>query len=74
MAPAQKVEGEGGHMEPIAIVGMGMRFPGESHSSEQFWDLLQSGRDGWRTMPKNRCELPACQSCHRQTTDYPHSS
>ncbi|SMR55841.1 unnamed protein product [Zymoseptoria tritici ST99CH_3D1] len=45
---------ENAEMEPIAIVGMGMRFPGESHSSEEFWDLLQSGRDGWRTIPKDR--------------------
>lgn len=44
-------------MEPIAIVGMGMRFPGESHSSDSFWDLLSKGRDGWRTMPKHRCKF-----------------
>ncbi|KXT11738.1 hypothetical protein AC579_5038 [Pseudocercospora musae] len=44
-------------MEPIAIVGMGMRFPGESHSSDSFWDLLSKGRDGWRTMPKHRFNL-----------------
>lgn len=44
-------------MEPIAIVGMGMRFPGESHSSEEFWDLLQNGRDGWRPVPKDRCKM-----------------
>jgi acyl transferase domain-containing protein len=47
---------ENADMEPIAIVGMGMRFPGESHSSDEFWDLLQNGRDGWRTFPKDRCK------------------
>jgi acyl transferase domain-containing protein len=55
MASAQ--DAEGAHLEPIAIIGMGLRFPGDSHSSEAFWDLLQSGRDGWRTIPKDRCAL-----------------
>ncbi len=31
------VTGDHDFVEPIAIVGMAMRFPGGSHSSEQFW-------------------------------------
>ena len=38
--------------EPIAIVGMGCRFPGEACSPEAFWELLANGIDGV-------CELPA---------------
>jgi acyl transferase domain-containing protein len=39
-------------MEPIAIVGMAMRFPGGSHSSEQFWDMLAKGRSAHKKIPK----------------------
>ena len=30
---------------PIAIVGMGCRFPGGVNDAESFWDLLIEGRD-----------------------------
>ncbi len=39
-------------MEPIAIIGMAMRFPGGSHSSEQFWDMLAKGRSAHKKIPK----------------------
>jgi len=31
--------------EPIAIIGMGCRFPGEAHDPSSFWALLKEGRD-----------------------------
>lgn len=31
--------------EPIAIVGMGCRFPGGAHTPQALWELLESGRD-----------------------------
>nr|WRX36517.1 hypothetical protein [Cystobacterineae bacterium] len=31
--------------EPIAIVGLGCRFPGGANTPERFWELLDSGRD-----------------------------
>ncbi len=32
--------------EPIAIIGVGCRFPGGVHDPESFWDFLTSGGDG----------------------------
>jgi acyl transferase domain-containing protein len=41
-------------VEPIAIVGMAMRFPGGSHSSDQFWQFLSEGRSAHKKIPKDR--------------------
>ncbi|WPH02495.1 Hypothetical protein R9X50_00536000 [Acrodontium crateriforme] len=41
-------------MEPIAIVGMAMKFPGDSISSESFWEMLQNGRSAHSPIPKER--------------------
>lgn len=40
--------------EPIAIVGLDVRFPGSSRSAEAFWDFLESGRDGVGPVPADR--------------------
>ncbi|MEO0848676.1 MAG: beta-ketoacyl synthase N-terminal-like domain-containing protein, partial [Cyanobacteria bacterium J06648_1] len=42
--------------EPIAVVGMGCRFPG-ANNPEEFWQLLQAGRDAITDTPKERWEL-----------------
>ncbi|MEL7420961.1 MAG: beta-ketoacyl synthase N-terminal-like domain-containing protein [Cyanobacteria bacterium J06555_3] len=42
--------------EPIAVVGMGCRFPG-ANNPEEFWQLLQAGRDAITNTPKERWEL-----------------
>ncbi|MCF4136418.1 type I polyketide synthase [Streptomyces sp. Tue 6430] len=36
----------GGPEEPIAVVGLSCRFPGDADSPDAFWDLLVQGRDG----------------------------
>ena len=43
--------------EPIAIVGMGCRFPGGSDTPASFWRLLREGRDAVRELPSDRFDL-----------------
>ena len=43
--------------EPIAIVGIGCRLPGGSNTPEEYWRLLEEGRDATRDMPDGRWDL-----------------
>ncbi|MGO4423594.1 beta-ketoacyl synthase N-terminal-like domain-containing protein, partial [Streptomyces sp. MCAF7] len=40
--------------EPIAIVGMACRFPGEVRSAEDFWQLIVAERDAIGDFPADR--------------------
>ncbi|KAI0127974.1 beta-ketoacyl synthase domain-containing protein [Xylariales sp. AK1849] len=40
--------------EPIAILGMGMRLPGQVHNAADYWDLLVNGRNGHCRVPSSR--------------------
>ena len=40
--------------EPIAVVGMGLRFPGGATNPEVFWNLLAEGTDCIVDVPKDR--------------------
>ncbi|MFB9909385.1 type I polyketide synthase [Allokutzneria oryzae] len=42
------------HSEPIAIVSMGCRFPGDVNSPEQLWEVLAGGRDLVGEFPAER--------------------
>ncbi|ARV58847.1 hypothetical protein BZZ01_09550 [Nostocales cyanobacterium HT-58-2] len=45
--------------EPIAIIGMGCRFPGGVNDSQQFWQLLSNGIDAITEIPKDRWDVDA---------------
>ncbi len=48
-----------GRQEPIAIVGMGCRFPGGANDPEAFWQLLADGVDAVALVPPDRWDQEA---------------
>ncbi|KAK8132626.1 Type I Iterative PKS [Apiospora kogelbergensis] len=44
-------------MEPIAVVGMGCRFPGDATSPNNLWRMLIQGESAWSTFPKDRVNI-----------------
>jgi len=55
---ARLQEAEAARREPIAIVGMSLRFPGAT-DPESFWRLLIEGRDAIREIPRDRWDADA---------------
>src|SRR5581483_2956079 len=53
---ARLAESERAQTEPIAIIGMGCRFPG-AENPEAFWKLLERGGDAVREIPRSRWNL-----------------
>ncbi|MGR9105456.1 MAG: type I polyketide synthase [Gammaproteobacteria bacterium] len=45
--------------EPIAIVGMGCRFP-DANDPKEFWTMLRAGVDATREHPRERWNMDAC--------------
>ena len=43
--------------EPIAIIGIGCRFPGHADDPDSFWQMLTGGTDAITEMPKNRWNI-----------------
>lgn len=45
--------------EPIAVVGVHLKFPGDATDPEAFYNLLLSGRSARSEVPKNRYNVEA---------------
>ncbi len=45
--------------EPIAVVGIGCRFPGQANDPDAFWRLLEGGVDAVTEMPGDRWNVDA---------------
>ncbi|WP_079097451.1 phthiocerol type I polyketide synthase PpsB [Mycobacterium tuberculosis] len=45
--------------EPVAVVGIGCRFPGDVDGPESFWDFLVAGRNAISTVPADRWDAEA---------------
>ena len=44
-------------LEPIAIVGLSLRFPQDATSSESLWNMLMEGRCATTEVPEDRWNL-----------------
>ena len=56
---ARLAANERARIEPIAVVGMGCRFPRGANSPEAFWDLLREGVDAVTEVPAHRWDVDA---------------
>lgn len=50
---------ENSQREPIAIIGLGCRFPGDATDAESFWQLLRDGVDTVTEVPADRWDIDA---------------
>jgi acyl transferase domain-containing protein len=50
---------EQGAIEPIAVTGIGCRFPGGANDPDSFWRLLIEGRDAISEVPPGRWDIDA---------------
>jgi acyl transferase domain-containing protein len=46
-------------LEPIAIVGMSCRLPGDVESLSDFWKMLCRAKSGWSKVPEDRFNAEA---------------
>jgi len=59
--------------KPIAILGMGCRFPGGADDPESYWELLWQGVDAIREVPGDRWDAEALYDPDFQTPGKIHS-
>jgi acyl transferase domain-containing protein/acyl carrier protein len=52
-------DAEGALREPIAVTGLGCRFPGGAHDPASYWRLLDEGRDAIVDVPASRWDAGA---------------
>ncbi|MFI9764840.1 SDR family NAD(P)-dependent oxidoreductase [Streptomyces sp. NPDC051963] len=45
--------------DPLAVVGVGLRMPGDAHDLDSLWQVLAQGRDTVTTVPADRFDVDA---------------
>ncbi len=58
-AQAKLEASENAKIEPIAIIGMSCRFPGNANDTQAFWELLDNGVDAITNTPPERWDVDA---------------
>lgn len=43
--------------EDIAVIGLGLRFPGDATNPETLWKVLEAGESQWCEIPKDRLNV-----------------
>lgn len=44
-------------LEPIAVIGLSLKFPQDATSTELFWEMLMKGQSSMTTVPKERFNI-----------------
>lgn len=44
-------------MDDIAVIGVGLRFPGNATSPEELWGVLERGESQWSEIPRDRLNI-----------------
>ena len=52
--PANGFKQNGDGVMPIAVVGMGCRYPGSATNPEKLWEMCAEQRDAWSRLSKDR--------------------
>jgi len=50
---------EDGRYQPLAVIGISLRFPQDATSAEAFWKMLVEGRCAMTDYPKDRMNIDA---------------
>ncbi len=60
---------EAASREPVAIIGIGCRYPGGANSPDAFWQLIRGGVDAISEVPPDRWDIDAYYDPDRQAPD-----
>lgn len=44
-------------MDDVAVIGIGLRFPGNATNPENLWDVLTKGESQWGEIPRERLNI-----------------
>lgn len=63
-------------LEPVAVVGLSLKFPDDADSVESFWSMLTEGRCASQDFPQDRLNLDAFYDANpdKRGTVRPHQS